>query len=409
MPEELYIEMPRGFKEPGKVCLLNQALEGTKQAAYLWQTNLNEFLVNDYGMTRSSVDPCLYRKETENGKLILIVWVDDIAVATETQEAFEHFYNAFSTRWRTKRIDNMDKFIGIEINRDKKTESVTIKQSIYIEKLYKRHLSERNTKQWKTPVGTSREQVAEFEAITHAATDEERAEMMGKSMLQLLGGLLFATCMTRPDVAYAVAFLCQFMQDASPQAYNAGLGILAYMYETRFIGITFCGPGAAQPKSPVPDVVGMDGLICYSDSSFGKTPYPFGGGCIMHNGGVIGYFSRKIKFPVPDSSCYAELNIIVCTLKEGIFGAHVLEDMFGKALIPIGITDNKAAFDITKNPGVTKHAIHFERWIYFARESYLHGRAKIVLTGTANMMADGMTKVVDKTKFFLCRNFTMNI
>ena len=54
-----------------------------------------------------------------------------------------------------------------------------------------------------------------------------------QSMLQLLGGLLFATCMTRPDCAYAVAFLCQFMQDASPQAYDAGLGILAYMYETR--------------------------------------------------------------------------------------------------------------------------------------------------------------------------------
>ena len=80
-------------------------------------------------------------------------------------------------------------------------------------------------------------------------------------MLQLLGGLLFATCMTRPDCAYAVAFLCQVMQDASPQAYDAGLGILAYMYETRLTGITFCGSGASAPKSPVPDVVGMAGLV----------------------------------------------------------------------------------------------------------------------------------------------------
>ena len=50
-----------------------------------------------------------------------------------------------------------------------------------------------------------------------------------------------------------------------------------------------------------------------------------------------------------------------------------------------------------------------ERWIYQARDYQLHGGAKFILTPTANMMADGMTKVVDKSKFFLCRNFYMNI
>ena len=233
--------------------------------------------------------------------------------------------------------------------------------------------------------------------------------MAGKSMLQLLGGLLYASCMTRPDVAYAVSFLCQYMQDASPQAYEAGLGILSYLYETRHIGLTYCGPGVAEPKSPVAELGNMSGLRCFSDSSFGKTPYPFGGGGVMHNGAVVGYFTRKTKFPVPDSSCYAELHVIHQTLKEGIFTCHVLEDMFGPVLTPIIVTDNKAAYDIVMNPGVTKHAMHFERWIYFTRESCLHGRAKIVLTGTANMMADGMTKVVDKNKFFLCRNYLMNI
>ena len=83
--------------------------------------------------------------------------------------------------------------------------------------------------------------------------------------------------------------------------------------------------------------------------------------------------------------------------------------MFGPNLIPLIITDSKGAFDMIKNPGVTKHSIHFERWIYFAREYYLHGGAKYLLTGTANMMADAMTKVTDKTKFYLCRNFMMNI
>ena len=49
------------------------------------------------------------------------------------------------------------------------------------------------------------------------------------------------------------------------------------------------------------------------------------------------------------------------------------------------------------------------RGAYFARDAYLHNKAKFFLTGTDTMMADSMTKVVDRTKFFVCRNYMMNI
>ena len=35
MSERLFIELPKGFEQDGKIGLLNQALEGTKQAANL--------------------------------------------------------------------------------------------------------------------------------------------------------------------------------------------------------------------------------------------------------------------------------------------------------------------------------------------------------------------------------------
>ena len=415
MPDELYIEQPHGFEVAGKACRLNQALEGTKQAAHLWQKNLSDFLVNAYGMTRSLIDPCLYTRETEQGRLIVIIWVDDFACASSNQAIFDDFYAAIS-KWRTCKRVNLDKFIGIEITRDENTGSITLCQKAYIEKLFKRHLSERNTKPWKTPVGTSRDEAARFEAITHAANDAETAEMTGKSLLQLLGGILFASCMTRPDVAYPVAFLCQFMQNPSPQGYDAALGVLSYMYETRERGLTYGGPGASIPACPVENhhfhaegIRDMDKfLIGFSDSSFGKTPYPFGGGVIMINGSVGSYFSRKCKFLVPDSSAYAELHAIVEALKEAIFVNHIQEDMFGKSQIPLIITDNKAAYDMIKNPGATKHSKHIERWVMFARDAFLHNRAKFLLTGTANMMADSLTKVTDRTKFYKCRDYMMN-
>ena len=129
----------------------------------------------------------------------------------------------------------------------------------------------------------------------------------------------------------------------------------------------------------------------------------------MHGNAAVAYFARKTKTPVPDSSCYAEMNVIVQTLKEAMFTKHIVEDMFGKVGTPVLITDSKAAYDIIKNPGVTKHSIHFERWIYVARDAYLHNRAKFVLTTDATMMADFLTKITDRTKFFTCRNFVMHV
>ena len=37
----------------------------------------------------------------------------------------------------------------------------------------------------------------------------------------------------------------------------------------------------------------------------------------------------------------------------------------------------------------------------------LHNRIEIFLTGTDNMMADGFTKPVDKTKFIKCRDYIL--
>eukprot|EP00966_Prymnesium_polylepis_P249372 5765519-Prymnesium_polylepis.1 len=54
-------------------------------------------------------------------------------------------------------------------------------------------------------------------------------------------GTLLWCVFTRPDVAYYVSFLCQFTHDPSPDYYEAGLGVLAYLHPTRKLGLTFDG------------------------------------------------------------------------------------------------------------------------------------------------------------------------
>ena len=122
------------------------------------------------------------------------------------------------------------------------------------------------------------------------------------------------------------------------------------------------------------------------------------------------WIARLLKF-IPLSTCEAEVAALVGVLKEGLFVVTILKDMgvteFDGEKLPC-ITDSKSAHDIIKNPGVTKHTAHFARWLHWARELYLRQEVDIFLAPTEKMMADDKSKVVDRNKMFLCRNFQIN-
>ena len=403
LDEIVYVEQPHGFVESGKVCRLNQALEGTKQAGHLWQQLLIKVLL-ELGMTQSTTDPCLFYKRDGQDSLYLVVWVDDMLCASSSQKVFDDFFELFKAKINSTR-DDSSTFIGIKVIIDDKSGKVSLSQEAYIEKLYQRFMSEPNTKAWKTPTGTSRDEATKFMSISTASSDEERLEMSTKGYLSLMGGLLYASCMTRPDVAFHVNFLCQFMKDPSREAYNAGLGVLAYLYETRAISLTYGG----EPRNiGPPEINSSDGVVAFADSSFGQSPFPYGGGFVWYANAAVSWLSRKVRF-VPLSTCEAETAAMTDLAKEEIYVNNILQDLGYILPTPLIISDSKSAVDIVKNPGTTKRSIHFDRWLHFTRELYLKKKIRVELAGTYYMMADDKTKVVDRDKFFRCRAFQMNI
>ena len=199
-------------------------------------------------------------------------------------DTYEKLWKSFSRRFKSTR-GAVDVYLGMEVHRDRDARSITLTQTVYVEKMFHKYLSEQNTKAWVTPIDMSREGTAKFHAITCAESEKERNEMSGKDFNGLLGALLYATCMTRPDVSFFTAFLCQFMQAPSVEAWNAALSIASYLYKTRTLGITFSG-GAQQCNIDAVDV-SQDRLIVFSDASFGRDVSPFAGGFVQWRGGPI--------------------------------------------------------------------------------------------------------------------------
>ena len=75
--------------------------------------------------------------------------------------------------------------------------------------------------------------VAQYEANDYTPTTEP--------YLSAIASALYATCMTRPDAAYAVAMLCRVTSRPSKEAWLALVKVLCYLYKTRKHGITYGG------------------------------------------------------------------------------------------------------------------------------------------------------------------------
>ena len=93
------------------------SLEGSKQGAHLWQAKLaGAFKRQEF--ERSLIDPSLFVKRNENGVIIVIVWVDDMAIAYSSTEMLDAFKTELSKDINVKFEDKLDRFVGLEIERD---------------------------------------------------------------------------------------------------------------------------------------------------------------------------------------------------------------------------------------------------------------------------------------------------
>ena len=83
------------------------------------------------------------------------------------------------------------------------------------------------------PVDTGRDGATKFMAMKGATTQAERDAMAGKDFMGLLGSLRYIVDQTRPDCAFHVSFLGQFMHNPSIVEYDAALEVLSYLHKTR--------------------------------------------------------------------------------------------------------------------------------------------------------------------------------
>lgn len=98
LDEEIYMLQPESFEDgSSKVCRLNKAIYGLKQAGRQWNRKLDQYLL-EIGFQRNLCDPCVY--VTPN--LVIAVYVDDLLIFYVNKSDLDELRNRMHQKFKMK-------------------------------------------------------------------------------------------------------------------------------------------------------------------------------------------------------------------------------------------------------------------------------------------------------------------
>ncbi|CAM9645817.1 unnamed protein product [Ascophyllum nodosum] len=237
--EELYIDLPKDYRNfCDQVGRLQKAMYGLVHAGLLWSKTFSAE-VAARGFEQCQTDPCVFRRVLR-GKfvVIIVVYVDDLLVASERNRDDEQEINDLRSCFPIKDLGEAGFYLGCHITRDRDAGTLKFDQQYYVRTMASK-LSVEKTRT--TPAAAGAKPLSKGDA---PQTEAETEEMRVIPYREAAGALMWAATMTRPDVAYAAHQLGKFNDSPGPVHSRAAKRALQYLWRTKDVGITYGGaPG----------------------------------------------------------------------------------------------------------------------------------------------------------------------
>ncbi|MBW0463409.1 hypothetical protein O181_003124 [Austropuccinia psidii MF-1] len=302
LDEEIYIPIPDGYSPTlqGKVCLkLKQSLYGLRQSP---------------------------RNCTEGDPCFVFLHVDDLVIGGRNLTAFKARIKA---SFDMKDLGDIKYVLGMKVTRDRSRWIINLSQELYIENMLVDFGME-GCRPVSTPQVPSSRLIPT--STTAASINYQRA----------VGLLNYLVSCTRPDIAYAVSCLAQFLNNPSKE------------HEIAFKHVLRC--------------VFLYGLIGWKTSKQE----------------VVALSSTEAEYRSISGCCQD-----VCWLFE-------LVSNFGLTLKARLFCDNQGALALLKNPLYQHRTRHIKLRLHWCRELLYGGFLEVKYVPTGNMTADILTKSLSR-------------
>nr|XP_016452030.1 PREDICTED: uncharacterized mitochondrial protein AtMg00810-like [Nicotiana tabacum] len=239
LEEEVYMQLPPSFgsQRGNKACRLHKSLYGLKHASRQWNLKLTEALITA-GFTQSKHDHSLFTLRKNAKLVIILVYVDDLLITGDDADMIQEAKTILHKAFRIKDLGILKYFLGIEVSRSQK--GILLCQRKYMVELIA-ELGLAGSKPAITPMEQNRK-LTTMEYDTHCNLKDDPTLTDVKGYQKLIGKLLYLT-LTRPDIAYTVQTLSQFMQAPKKSHLEVAHRLVRYLKNEPGLGILMSADG----------------------------------------------------------------------------------------------------------------------------------------------------------------------
>ncbi|KAL9859240.1 putative RNA-directed DNA polymerase [Arabidopsis thaliana] len=179
------------------------------------------------GFVRSAFDSCVYYKKLGKTYTYLLLYVDDMLIASVDKSIVQELKLLLSKEFEMKDLGDAKKILGMEITRDREAGILSLSQEAYVKKVLRStHMDQ--SKPVSTPIGVH------FKL--RAATEEEYKNQFERMRFvpyaNTVGSIMYSMIGTRPDLAYPLDVISRFMSRPLKDHWQAAKWVLRYMKGT---------------------------------------------------------------------------------------------------------------------------------------------------------------------------------
>lgn len=392
LDEELFLQQPEGFVLPGQeqlVCHLLKPIYGLKQAPRKWNEKFSSFL-KLFGLTQSSADPCIYFRTGDdlNDFVMIGIWVDDGLIACKSASTALAIVDYLKQHFEMT-SGPANRFIGLEITRDRLKKQLYVTQSGYIQQLIdKFRMANCN------PSDIPADPCSRL-SLSNCPPGTTDATLNTTSYRALVGGLLYVMGLTRPEISFAVIAVSRFCQNPGQAHWKAAKLILAYLVGTLRYGLCFSN------ENPT------NALVGYCDSDFAGCPdtrRSTTGVLFLLNGAPVSWKS-KLQKPIAQSTAEAEYYAAGHAGRDNAWLRDILQQLGLGQPAPTPIhCDNNSAIRLVYNPEFHDRTKHIELKYHFIRSQAQIKNLEMVPVASLDQLADILTKPLAGPAFKLNRS-----
>ena len=377
LDEEIYMNIPPGFEEDTshRVCRLKKVLYGLKQSPRAWFGRFAKVMKRS-GYKQSQGDHTLFIKHSAAGGVTtLLMYVHDIIVTGNDEKEKLELKQRLIKEFEIKELGKLKYFLGIEVAYS--TQGIFKSQQRYAIDILKE-------------TGKIRCKLVSTLMDSNQKLGEAKEEpVVDRKMYQRLVGRLIYLAHTRPDIAYSVSMISQFMHDPRESHLQAAYRLLHYLKSNP-------GKGTIFKRN---DNLTLEAYTDADYAGFMMDRRSTTGYCTFLGGNLVTWRSKKQNV-VARSSTESEFRAIAQGLFELLWLKIILDNLKIKREGPMKLyCDNKPAINIAHNHIQHDRTKHIEIDRHFIKEKLEERLVCMSYVPSRSQLVDVLTKGLNSSSF----------